>query len=149
MPNATNTANQEAVKALPERLVAAMNARDLDGIMSVYVPDESLFVFDTMPPRQFVGATAYRKAFEGLLTAYPGPTTFEVRDLSVTADSQMGFAHYVVHMIGTAQDGSVAEMNFRLTSCARKIEGKWLIVHEHVSFPVDLETGKADFLAKP
>ena len=149
MPNTATTDNQEAVKALPERLVAAMNARDLDAIMSVYVPDESLFVFDTMPPRQFVGATAYRKAFEGLLAAYPRPTTFEVRDLSATTDSQLGFAHYVVHMIGTAQDGSVTEMNFRLTSCARKIGGTWLIVHEHVSFPVDLVTGRADFLAQP
>jgi ketosteroid isomerase-like protein len=29
----------------------------------------------------------------------------------------------------------------------RKIEGKWLIVHEHVSVPVDLTTDKAVFEA--
>lgn len=145
----TVKAAEEALRALPHRLVAAMNARDLDAIMSVYVPGESLFVFDTMPPRQFVGAAAYRKAFEGLLAAYPGPTTYTVKDLSATADAQLGFAHYVVNMIGTTADGRVDEMNFRLTSCARKIDGTWLVVHEHVSFPVDLATGKADFLAQP
>jgi uncharacterized protein (TIGR02246 family) len=140
---------EDAVRALPHRLVAAMNARDLDAIMSVYVPDETLFVFDTMPPRQFIGAAAYRTAFEGLLGTYSGPTTYSVVDLSVTADEQLGFAHYVVHMVGTTASGRVDEMNFRLTSCARNIDGRWLIVHEHVSFPVDLATGKADFLAKP
>ncbi len=140
---------EEAVRALPHRLVAAMNARDLDAIMSVYVPDQSLFVFDTMPPRQFVGAAAYRRAFEGLLATYSGPTTYTVVDLDVTADEQLGFAHYVVNMLGTTATGRVDEMNFRLTSCARKIDGQWLIVHEHVSFPVDLATGQADFLARP
>jgi hypothetical protein len=31
----------------------------------------------------------------------------------------------------------------------KKIRGKWLIVHEHVSVPVDLDTGKADLSFKP
>jgi uncharacterized protein (TIGR02246 family) len=145
----TRTPEEQAIAALPHKLVAAMNARDIEGIMSVYVPDETLFVFDTMPPRQFVGARAYRKAFEGLLAAYPGQTRYDVEELSVTADRTVGFCHWICHMVGTAVDGSTAEMNFRLTSCARKIGDKWLIVHEHVSFPVDLATGRADVLARP
>ena len=40
-------------------------------------------------------------------------------------------------------------MTFRLTDRLKKIKGKWLIVHEHGSFPVDLATGKADLLSKP
>jgi ketosteroid isomerase-like protein len=31
----------------------------------------------------------------------------------------------------------------------RRIGDKWLIVHEHVSFPVDIDSGKADLLSKP
>jgi len=143
------TPEEQAIAALPHKLVAAMNARDIEGIMSVYVPDETLFVFDTMPPRQFVGARAYRKAFEGLLAAYPGRTRYDVEELSVTADRSVGFCHWICHMVGTAADGGIAEMIFRLTSCARKVRDEWLIVHEHVSFPVDLATGKADVLARP
>jgi hypothetical protein len=30
----------------------------------------------------------------------------------------------------------------RLTDAYRKINGNWLIVHEHVLVPVDLDTGK-------
>jgi ketosteroid isomerase-like protein len=36
-----------------------------------------------------------------------------------------------------------------VTDVYRKIHGKWLIFHEHVSFPVDLATGQADVLSKP
>jgi hypothetical protein len=30
-----------------------------------------------------------------------------------------------------------------------KVDGRWLIVHQHLSFPVDLDTGKPDFTSKP
>ncbi len=143
------TGDQAAIKKLESDLAAAMSAKNIDRIMSYYVPNESLFVFDCIPPRQYVGAKAYRKDFEEFLALYPGPAKVEISDLAVTTDGQLGFAHYVAHMVGTNKDGTKAEMNFRLTDCLKKIKGKWLIVHEHVSFPVDLATGKADLLSKP
>jgi hypothetical protein len=49
------------IRALEERFVAALKAKDLDAIMKMYVPDQTLVVFDVVPPRQYVGAAAYRK----------------------------------------------------------------------------------------
>ncbi|HZP41874.1 MAG TPA: SgcJ/EcaC family oxidoreductase [Candidatus Binatia bacterium] len=141
------TRDEAEIAALAEKLVRAMNARDLDAIMSIYVPGESLHVFDTMPPREFVGAPAYRKAFEGLLAAYGGPTTYTAEGVRVTAGADVGFVHWVCHMDGTQGDGTREQMNFRLTSCVRKIDGRWLVAHEHVSFPVDLSTMKAVVLS--
>ena len=40
------------IKALEDRFIAAVTAKDLDAIMKVYVPDQPLFVFDVEPPRQ-------------------------------------------------------------------------------------------------
>jgi ketosteroid isomerase-like protein len=37
----------------------------------------------------------------------------------------------------------------RLTDVYRRINGQWLIEHEHVSVPVDLDTGKPDLASKP
>jgi uncharacterized protein (TIGR02246 family) len=139
--------DQAEIKGLEERLAAAISAKDLDRIMSFYAPD--IFVFDVIPPRQYVGAEAYRKDFEGFLANFPGAVKFEVSDLAITADGKLGFAHYIVHMSATDKDGKPAEYNFRLTDCLRKVKGKWLIVHEHTSFPVDMATGKADMLSKP
>jgi len=143
------TDDQAAIKKLENDLAAAMSSKDIERIMSCYVPDETLFVFDCIPPRQYVGAKAYRKDFEDFLAQYPGPVRVEAIDLSITTDGQLAFAHYITHMVGTMKDGTKAEMNFRITDCLKKIKGKWLIVHEHVSFPVDLATGKADLLSKP
>jgi hypothetical protein len=37
----------------------------------------------------------------------------------------------------------------RTTDVYRKMNGKWFIVEEHNSVPVDLETMKPDLLSKP
>jgi ketosteroid isomerase-like protein len=39
---------------------------------------------------------------------------------------------------GKKRDGGV-----RVTTSLRKIDGKWLVVHEHVSVPFDMTTGQA------
>jgi hypothetical protein len=57
------------IKALEDRFVAAFKAKDPDAIMKVYVPDQTLFVFDVVPPRQYVGAAAYRKDCRSFSTA--------------------------------------------------------------------------------
>ena len=88
-------ANDEAdVNASVRHLVAAVNAKDLNGIMAYYSPDESLFVFDALPPRQYVGASAYRKNWEGFLAAYPGAVHAEVTDWKrkLRGTSRMGTA---------------------------------------------------------
>ena len=43
--------------------------------------------------------------------------------------------------------GSI-DLTVRLTDVYRKINGNWLIVHEHVSVPVDLNTLKPDLTSK-
>jgi ketosteroid isomerase-like protein len=40
-------------------------------------------------------------------------------------------------------------LTWRDTAAYRKIGGKWLIVHEHGSVPVDLAAGKPDLMSKP
>src|SRR5213593_2573780 len=76
-----NSANDQAeINASVQRLIAAMNAKDINGIMAYYSPDESLFVFDALPPRQYVGATAFPKDWEGFLAAYSAGVHAEVSD---------------------------------------------------------------------
>jgi hypothetical protein len=40
-------------------------------------------------------------------------------------------------------------LSVRVTDVLRKVNGKWLIVQEHVSVPVDLATAKADLTSRP
>jgi ketosteroid isomerase-like protein len=46
-------------------------------------------------------------------------------------------------------NGKKEDMWVRATLCFRKIEGKWLITHEHDSEPFDMQTFKALLDLKP
>ena len=141
--------DEVSIRALENRLAAAVNAKDVNAVMNVYVPDESLFVFDVVPPRQYVGAKAYAKDWTDLFSMFNGPLKFEISDLSVAADGTMGFGHSIQHLTGTDTKGQPVDLTVRVTDVYRKIKGNWLIVHEHVSVPVDLNTGKPDLSSKP
>jgi ketosteroid isomerase-like protein len=132
-----------------QRFVDAVNAKDINGIMAFYVPDESLFVFDAMVPRQYVGAAAYRKDWEGFLAAYPSTMHAEISDLKVETEGNLGYGHVIFRSNGPGKDGNPLDLTVRVTDVYRKINGKWLVIHEHVSWPVDLATGKADLTSKP
>jgi uncharacterized protein (TIGR02246 family) len=137
------------IRALEARFAVAFNAKDVDAIMKVYVPGTSLVVFDLVPPRQYVGAQAYRKDWETLFATFKGPVKFEISDLAITADRTLAYSHSIQHLTGTDVKDRSIDMTVRVTDVYRKIKGQWLITHEHVSVPVDIDTGKPDLTSKP
>jgi ketosteroid isomerase-like protein len=150
LASSCSRANDEAdVNASVQHLVSAVNAKDLDGIMTYYSPDENLFVFDALPPRQYVGASAYRKNWEGFLGAYAGALHAEVTDWKTETEGNLAYGHGIFRTTGKDKDGMPLDLTLRVTDVYRKVNGKWLVVHEHVSWPVDLATGKADLSSKP
>ena len=130
------------IERLERRFVAAFNAKDVKAIMSVYAP--GIFVFDLVPPRQYVGLDAYKKDYEGLFAAFPGPFPMKMSDLSVTVSGDVAYGHSIQATEGTKADGTKVPITVRVTDVYRKINGKWLIVQEHVSVPIDLATLKPD-----
>jgi ketosteroid isomerase-like protein len=64
--------DQAEIAALEDHLISSIRKKDLEGVMAVYVPDYSLFVFDVIPPRQYVGASAYREDWKGCSQAPMG-----------------------------------------------------------------------------
>jgi ketosteroid isomerase-like protein len=142
--------NDEAqTEALEATFAAAFNAKNIDEIMKIFIPDESLVVFDLVPPRQYIGAKAFRKDWEELFSTFKGPVKFEITDLHVVAEGTVGYGHSIQHLSGTDLNGQPLDLTVRVTDGFRKISGTWLIAHTHVSVPVDLATGKPDLSSKP
>lgn len=139
--------DEAQIQALEARFAAAVNAKDVDAIMKVYAPD--VFVFDVVPPRQYVGAAAYRADWTNFFAGLAGPIKFEVTDLVVSTDGTIGYSHSIQHLSGKDPKGGTVDMTVRLTDIYRKQGDAWLIAQEHVSVPVDLATGKADLSSKP
>ena len=96
------TSDDEAqIKTLEDSFVAAVNTKDVDAIMKVYVPDASLVVFDVVPPRQYVGADAYRKDWQDFFAMFNGPVKFRISDLNIEAAGSLGYGHSTEHVSGT------------------------------------------------
>ena len=147
-PAGPSSVDKAQIEALEASFAAAFNAKDIAKIMSCYAHD-GLFVFDVAPPRQHVGWEDYKKDWKSLFVTITGPLTFKISELDVTAVGSVGYAHSIQNLRWTTAGGTAAELTVRVTDVYRKMAGKWLIVQEHVSVPVDLRTGKGDLLSKP
>jgi ketosteroid isomerase-like protein len=148
---ATAPASSEhaAIETLESNYVEAFNRRDVNGIMANYVWGKELFVFDAVPPREYVGWDAYKRDSEGLFSVFPGPVMDKMSELNITVVGPVAYAHHIEDTTFTTKQGSKKEFVIRVTDVFRKIRGKWLIVQEHISFPVDLATGQADLMSNP
>jgi uncharacterized protein (TIGR02246 family) len=147
--SAQPTSDEAKIRALESRYAAAVTAGDVNAIMQVYAPGDTLFVFDVIPPRQYVGATAYRKDWESFIGLFNGPVKFDISDLQITTAGALAYSHSIQHVVGTNKKSEQIDLTVRVTDVYRKINGNWLIVHEHVSVPVDLDTNKPDLASKP
>jgi ketosteroid isomerase-like protein len=148
-PTDTNGQDIADLKAVEDRFMTAFRAKDVNAIMELCVPDESLVVFDVTPPRQRNGAQAYRKDWEQVFSRFEGPLQAEISDVDVTAGGGVAYVLSIHHVTGTMKGGKKVDYTVRVTDGFKKINGKWLIAHTHVSFPVDMRTGKADTESKP
>ena len=142
-------ADKAAIQALEDTYNEGFNSKDVDKVMSVYVPGKQLFVFDVVPPREYRGWEAYKKDFEGLFSAYPGPIKNTLSEQTIHVVGSLAYGHNIQTGEFTGKDGKKVNFVVRTTDIYRKMNGKWLIVEEHNSVPVDLDTMKPDPLSKP
>lgn len=150
MPRARTAANDEAeIRQLLDRWAKAFRARDLNGIMSIYEPGQALVSFDIVAPLQYVGFEAYKKDYQEFLDQFQGPIEAEYRDLNIIAGDTVALSRGLERMSGTLKNGQKFDVWVRFTECYRKTNGRWLAIHDHISIPADLDSGKAVLDLKP
>ncbi|MBE9211509.1 SgcJ/EcaC family oxidoreductase [Plectonema cf. radiosum LEGE 06105] len=143
-----NTTTDEAeIRQIIDNWVESVRAKDIDGLMSHYVDDSVLF--DIMPPLKHQGASAYRQLWEQCFPYFQGDIGYEIRDLNITVGSDVAFSHSLNRMSGTTTNGEEIDNWMRVTVCYQKIDGKWMVIHDHVSVPINMENSKALFDLKP
>jgi len=138
----TTAQDQIAIRVLEDKFAAAFNAKDANAIMALYSSCDDMVVFDVDPPRQYTGWDAYKKDWEDMFAANPGPLVFQVSDLVVTVGGNVAYGHSIQSVTTTDKKGKKMHLTVRVTDGYKKVNGQWLIAHEHVSIPVDLATMK-------
>lgn len=129
----SKTTGEARIRERIEAWAKSVRARDIDGIMASHAPD--ILLFDVRPPVQSRGIDAYRKSWEQFFPWFGDSGIFDISELRVTAGNDVAFCHGLIRCNGTGTSGGKVELVVRLTVCYQKINGQWMVTHEHHSEP--------------
>jgi len=135
------------IRQLFDNWAKAFDAKNVDGVMVMYAP--TVTAFDIVPPLQFRGADAYRKDYSEFFGQFSGPVHVETPDMQIQVSGDTAFAYGLERLTGTTTKGDAVDMWLRYTEGLKRIDGEWRVVHEHISVPADMATGKAVMNLKP
>ena len=134
MSTTNNRAGDEAaIRKLVENWARAVRSQDLNGILANHSAD--MLMFDVPPPLQSQGIEAYRKTWDTFFSWSQDSGVFDITDMKITAGDEVAFVVALMRCACTEVNGDKTNLDFRLTIGLRKINGKWIVMHEHHSIP--------------
>ena len=96
---------------------------------------EDIQMFDVPPPNEVRGIEAYRETWPPFFERQRRGASFEIVSLDVTAGADVAFATALLRC-GTEEElRQDPDNRLRLTIGLRKEGGRWIVAHEHHSFP--------------
>jgi uncharacterized protein (TIGR02246 family) len=122
-----------AIRELVENWAAAVRAKDLDGILANHSAD--ILMFDVPMPLASKGIDAYRKTWDLFFSWADDPVVFAINEMGVTAGNDVAYVTALMRCSGTEKNGEKIKLDFRLTMGLSKLDGKWIVMHEHHSIP--------------
>lgn len=117
----------------------AVIARDTDILMQQCAQNVSLFDVST----QINGVKEYRAEWEKFTPYFMDGMQISRRDMKLYASESLAVLHCHSKVEHSALKGQLQMPWCRTTLCLQKIQGQWRVVHQHISMPVDMMTGKA------
>ncbi len=128
--------DEQEIRRFVERWAAAVHAGDLDTVLADHSDD--IVMFDVPPPYQGVrGIDAYRDTWPPFFE-WQRRASFEIESLDVTAGDDVAFVHALLRC-GTPEElAENPDNRLRLTLGLTKEGGRWVVRHEHHSFPHEL-----------
>jgi ketosteroid isomerase-like protein len=131
-------AKDEGIILRIEKDMAA--AQTLDGVVGTW--DKDVVWYD-ISPGEVDGLAAVRADFGQQIAQVKNIRTKILR-IEVVADTRIGYAYSIQHLVADGVNGTPGiDFTFRETDCFQKKAGRWTLMHQHISLPVDLKSGKA------
>jgi uncharacterized protein (TIGR02246 family) len=127
--------DEQEIRALIERWAAAVHAGDMDTVLADHAAD--IVMFDVPPPYDGVrGIDAYRETWPPFFEWQARGASFEIVELAVTAADDVAYAHALLRCGMPDELAANPANRLRLTLGLRKERGRWVVAHEHHSFPL-------------
>ena len=133
-------ADEQQIRALIENWAEAVHRGDMNGVLVDHSDD--IVMFDVPPPYEGVrGIDAYRETWPAFFAWQEGGAAFQIESLDVTAGSDVAYAHALLRCGTPKELAETPENRLRLTLGLRKEDDRWVVGHEHHSFPDTTRTG--------
>jgi uncharacterized protein (TIGR02246 family) len=125
----------DTIRQLILRWPDAVHTGDIEAVLADRDPD--IVMFDVPPPYDGLrGIAAYRDSWPDFFEWQRQGAVFEITELEVTAGDDVAFA-YALARCGKPEDFEQNPDNrLRMTFGLRKRDGRWVVTHEHGSFPL-------------
>jgi uncharacterized protein (TIGR02246 family) len=125
---------EQQIRILIEEWAAAVHRSDLNGVVADHSDD--IVMFDVPPPHEGVrGIDAYRATWPPFFEWQAQGASFEIVSLDITAGDDVAYAHALLRCGMQQELADHPEKRLRLTLGLRKEGGRWVVAHEHHSFP--------------
>ncbi|MEU5246898.1 SgcJ/EcaC family oxidoreductase [Streptomyces asoensis] len=122
------------IRALITRWADAVHRGDLGTVLAGHADD--LVLYHVTPPHEGIrGLAAYGALWPAFFAWQAEGACFDIDTLHVTAGHDVAYAHALVRCGTPRELAEDPALRLRLTFGLRKEEGRWLIAHEHHSFP--------------
>lgn len=132
---------EEELRQVVLERVAAVHAKNPEPLGAWRAAN--VVTFDVLPPLHARGSEAVEEKTQAWFDSYAGEIGYEVHNLHITVSGDVGFCSFVYHVGGTLVAGDEVDMWVRATLGCRRIDGNWLITHDHESVPFDPASGQA------
>ena len=125
--------DEVVIRELIDNWTKAVRAKDFYGILAHHSAE--MLMFDVPPPLESKGIEAYRKTWDLFFSASPDPIAFDIQRMDIVAGADVAFVAALMRCAEKGKNGERIKLEFRLTAGLRKIDGQWMILHEHHSVP--------------
>ena len=121
------------VKVVLDRLYIALQKEDMTALSALFAHDEKIVVFGLQEGERYVGWEAVKDMFQKQMDSTEGmQTSLADQKINVSKDGKASWVSSSNHTTGQVR-GETVEMNYRSTVVLEKSDGKWVIVHIHMS----------------
>jgi uncharacterized protein (TIGR02246 family) len=126
--------DETQIRQLIERWVVAVHDGDLATVLKDHSDD--IVMFDVPPPYEGIhGIDSYRASWPPFFEWQATGASFDVESLDIVAGTDVAYAHALLRC-GTPDDFTRnPDIRLRLTIGLQKRDSRWIVTHEHHSFP--------------
>lgn len=130
------------IKAAMDKWAAALSAKDLEAMHQDYADDFRIFDIGTTKN----SADGLKELWAQCLPYFDTPK-ISYKNMHIEASDDMAVVYFNSFLNGMKMElpEEMKDAWLRGTICFRKIDGTWKSIHEHFSFPVNVETNEIIF----